>query len=149
MITNNHMLYRLRDLIAGAVNHNVESARSRRVVILLGGIVVLSVLDLVMTLAYLLTIGMQEANPIAAMVIESTNSALSLTCFKLLTLLIAGWCIFRIRTHTSGEAAAWVCLAILVALSIQWHFYAAHYAEPESLTMVVAGTYDEYWLRLD
>ncbi len=123
--------------------------RARRVTVLLVGIVVLSMVDLVMTLSYLRTIGMHEANPIAVMVINSTNSAFSLSCFKVLTVLVATWSMFRIRTHLAGEVAAWLGLVILTALSVQWHLYAAHFAEPEALSLVFAGAYDDIWVRLD
>lgn len=49
--------------------------RSRRVIVLLAAIIVLSAADLAITLFHLKTMGMMEANPIARFLIEQTSSA--------------------------------------------------------------------------
>jgi hypothetical protein len=126
-----------------------RTRRSRRVIVLLIGIIVLSVADLVMTLSYLRTIGMTEANPIAVLVIESTRSALSLTCFKLLTVLVTVLALYRIRGFRTGEVGAWIAVAVLTLLVAQWHIYSSHFAEPENIGLAVAGAYDDVWMRLE
>ena len=59
----------------GLSRQNVLGTRERRVGILLVSIIVLSAADLLLTIAHLQTIGMIEANPIAAFLIRTTASA--------------------------------------------------------------------------
>lgn len=126
-----------------------RARRSRRVALLLMAVVVLSIADLVMTLSYLRTIGMTEANPIAVFVIESTRSALSLSCFKLLTVMVTVLALYRIRAYRTGEIGAWLSVLLLTLLLAHWHSYSTYFAEPENIGLAVAGAYDDVWMRLE
>ena len=55
------------------IEHRVRLRRdrSRRVILLIVGIVVLSLADLIVTLWHLTSVGMAEANPIAAWIIAA------------------------------------------------------------------------------
>jgi hypothetical protein len=121
------------------------SRRSRRVVVLLCAIVLLSIADLTVTLAYLRGTGMMEANPLAAFLIRWTQSSLSLVCFKLLTVGICVSLLYKLRRNVEGELAAWCGVAILVFMSVQWR----QYAENVELPTVAVAEYGDDWLVLD
>lgn len=110
---------------AGAPPARLRSSRGRRVTVLLLGVIVLSLADLVITLAFLRANWMMEANPIAAYIIRTTQSSWSLICFKCLTVLICAALLYRARHFRSGEVAAWSAVGVLAALSVMWHSYAA------------------------
>lgn len=97
--------------------------RSRRVTMLILGIIVLSIADLAVTIAYLQANSMMEANPIAAYVIKSTQSAWALTAFKLATVAVCATLLYRLRHYPSGEAAAWCAVAVLAVMSVMWRSY--------------------------
>ena len=100
--------------------------RARRVILLLAGIVLLSMADLLITLAFLRSTGMMEANPLAVLVIRWTDSSWSLACYKLLTVTVCVTLLFKLRSRLASEIAAWCGLAVLTFMSLQWHQYASH-----------------------
>lgn len=124
-------------------------ARSRRVTLLLIGVVVLSLADLVITLTHLRSLGMMEANPIAAFLIRTTNSAWILSVYKILTTGICVAVLYWLRRMRSGEIAAWISVAILAFMCVMWHQYSAHFDDVEALTLAQSGGYGENWLYLD
>lgn len=109
-------------------------SRSRRVMVVLIGVVALSLADLIATLTHLRTVGMVEANPIAWFIIDSTGSALSLTCYKLLTVAICVLLLYRLRHSIQSEVGSWVCLLVLVTLTVYWGHYAKHASSSELIT---------------
>ena len=131
----------------------VDSAvqrRSRRVVILLIGIVLLSVADLLITLAFLRSTGMMEANPLAAMVIRWTESSWSLACYKLLTVTVCVVLLMKLRSRLATEVAAWCGLAVLAFMSVQWHQYATHVDGHQNALLATGGNVPgDEWLMLD
>ena len=130
-------------------NWSSDRHRSRRVVVLLAAIIVLSVADLVVTLTHLRSIGMIEANPIAAFIIRQSSSMWPLVVYKLSTVAVCVGMLFHLRTKRSGEVAAWVAVGILVALSLQWHAYTQQLDEPDPLWLAQASTRTADWLVLD
>ena len=122
--------------------------RSRRVIVLLCGILVLSVADLYVTLEHLRTVGMLEANPIAAYLIRTTGSAWVLAAYKMATVGVCLTLLFRLRRHGEGEFAAWCAVVILTALSLMWHTYAEELDHPAELEWVRTTNADN-WLHLD
>ena len=113
-----------------------RSARSRRVMVLLIGILVLSAADLAITLVHLKSVGMMEANPIAAYLIRTTDSPWALTVYKVVTVGICISLLFLFRRRAEGEIAAWFGAAVLAAVSIMWHNYSEHFDDPH-LCLVV------------
>jgi hypothetical protein len=107
------------------------SLRARRVTVLLAGIIVLSLGDLMLTVTYLQTIGLWEANPVARFVIEATNSPWALSLLKLLTMLTSVGILYTVRMHARAELASWCALAILIFMSIQWRLYADSLSDPD------------------
>lgn len=119
--------------------------RSRRVALLIAGIVLLSLGDLLITLTYLRTTGMVEANPIAAWLIRTTGSTAALVAYKLLTVGVCVGLLHRLRRQVEGEVAAWCAVVILALAAVQWYQYTRHY-EPAELMFAQGGA---GWLVLD
>jgi hypothetical protein len=87
-------------------------------------IVLLSTADLSMTLTYLRSVGMGEANPLARYVM-SFNSPALLALWKFASVGVA-CLIFHIARHKRcGELACWACLAVLSALTLHWIDYSS------------------------
>ena len=99
-----------------------EHRRAIRVWMLVATIIVLSVADLYMTLAHLRSAGMGEANPLARMVI-SYQSPLLLSLWKLACVGLASLIFVLARFRRSGEAACWVCMLVMTALTLHWIRY--------------------------
>lgn len=117
--------------------------RSRRVTVLVLGVIILSVADLIITLAYLRAQLMMEANPIAAYLIESTHSAWALAGFKALTVGVCVAVLYRLRRYLAGELAAWLAVAILAGMSVIWHSYSTHFEGPGDLLLAQVDTVDD------
>ncbi|HWB19913.1 MAG TPA: DUF5658 family protein [Phycisphaerales bacterium] len=122
--------------------------RSRRVQVLLLGILILSLADLAVTMTHLKTTGMMEANPIAEYLIKYTQSPGALIAFKLSTVGVCMLLLHRLRFHWEGEAAAWVAVIILAGMSIMWHTYSQEYDDPATVT-VAQYDHSGNWLRFD
>lgn len=110
--------------------------RSRRVVLLLGAIALMSVADLIMTIEYATSVGLFEGNPIARAVM-SYGSAPLLACWKLATVGVCLWILFRARRTGSGELGAWICVAALAWLSFRWTGYNTLMAEIAAAAPIV------------
>ncbi len=123
--------------------------RSRRVVRLIVGIVVLSIGDLGVTLLHLKSHGMIEANPVAAWIIAHTGSGVLLTVYKALTVAICAGLLFHLRRHAEGEIGAWCALLILAAVSFQWYQYSREIGVVTDIELARQGAYGEDWLILD
>jgi hypothetical protein len=122
---------RLPDFVA-----DFMSQRSRRVVLLVAGIIILSLADLVVTIAFLRANSMMEANPIAAYLIRVTQSAWVLAAYKTLTVLICVALIYKVRKHLAGEVAAWCAVGILAVMSVMWAQYSRQLDDPQHLSLV-------------
>jgi hypothetical protein len=103
-----------------------ENNRQQRVLLLLVGIIVLSFADLVLTTIYLTSVGMSEANPIAAWLLMKTNSLWVLALYKGVTVSTCVFLLYYMRKSRQGEMAAWCSLLILTALSFWWNQYAIY-----------------------
>ncbi len=85
-------------------------------------IVVLSIADLYLTLTFLLSTGMVEANPVARLVIEQ-GSPWVLGVWKLALVLLPAAIFLCFSKRKLSEAGAWVCFLALGALAVQWKVY--------------------------
>ncbi|MCP3905510.1 MAG: hypothetical protein GY715_17935 [Planctomycetes bacterium] len=122
--------------------------RARRVLVLLAAVIVLSVADLVVTIGHLQTVGLIEANPIAAWLIRTTESPWVLSAYKCLTVGVCIALLYRLRRYRECEIAAWCAVGILVAMSLLWHSYSMEMESPLELKMAQAA-HEDIWLRLD
>lgn len=126
-----------------------SACRPRRIMILIAGIIVLSMADLVVTLTHLRTVGMIEANPVAAYLIITYQSTWVLAAYKAVTVGICVVALLLIRNRLIGEMAAWASVAILAGMAIVWHLYSAELDEPGHLELVRHAAADDGWLYLE
>ena len=108
------------------LNLSLRDQRAERVIWLLGGVILLSLADLFLTLTYLTTVGMSEGNPIAFWLLQSTGSVWPLALYKGLTVAICVTLLYRNRHRRQSELASWCAMMILVTLTIWWNQY-SHY----------------------
>jgi hypothetical protein len=122
--------------------------RGARVSILLAGVVLLSLGDLILTMWHLQSIGMVEANPVAAMILERAGSVWPLVLYKAATVAVCVGVLFRIRQRFQAEVGAWLCLLVLAVLSVHWHRYSNTIMQPDVLGAIAGGNVDERWITL-
>jgi len=103
-----------------------EIHRSERVIWLLAGVVILSFVDLFLTISYLTSVGMSEGNPIAVWLLHTTNSVWPLALYKIATVALCVSLLYFNRRKRQSELASWCAMIILVALSIWWNQYSQY-----------------------
>jgi hypothetical protein len=126
----------------------LNRGRARRVTVLAAGIIILSFADLAVTLAFLRANWMMEANPIAAYLIEQTQSPWVLAAFKSLTVAICVGLLYRLRHYRCGEVAAWSAVFILAVMSVMWHSYSSHFDGADSIALAQSTSIDVGQLAL-
>lgn len=99
-----------------------EAARERRVCLLLLATLLMSMTDLLLTLTYMKSVGMMEANPIARAMI-AIGGVGQLVRFKLFTIALSCGILYILRRHKAAERCAWICCVAMVALSLHWVRY--------------------------
>ncbi len=90
--------------------------------LLVAGVILMSLADLVLTLTYLTSTGMIEANPVARAIMRLGSPEL-LTVWKVLSVGVAAVILVGLRRTRAGEFGAWVCAGVLAWLSGQWMLY--------------------------
>jgi hypothetical protein len=103
-------------LVRTALGH---AFRPKRVTVLLGATLAMSLADLAMTLTYATSVGMMEVNPIARAVM-STGSPWMLTLWKVATAGLGLGILFYFRRLPKSEIASWLCFGVMTALTIHW-----------------------------
>lgn len=121
--------------------------RSRRVIILLCGIVLMSLGDLYMTLEHLTHVGMPEANPFAHAIIQY-GSRTGLIVWKLATVLLATGILFYARRRWSAEAAAVFSCAVMTWLTVRWLDYSTHIGQLSRQGQELVSAEDSIWVSL-
>jgi hypothetical protein len=119
--------------------------RGWRVAALTVAIAVLSGADLYITLLYLGSVGMSEANPVARWIM-ATSSTGFLVWWKSLSVGLACMIFWATRRHRSSEAAAWVCCAVLVWLTVRWTAYSHEVANLTPVIGTVSLIEDGRWV---
>jgi hypothetical protein len=119
--------------------------RVRRMAALIAAIAVLSAADLYITLLYLGSVGMSEANPLARWVM-ATSSTGFLVWWKSLSVGLACAIFWTTRRHRSAEAAAWACCALLVWLTVRWTAYSHEVAKLTPAIGTLALIDDGRWV---
>ncbi len=137
-----------------------QAAVSRRIVLLIAAIVLMGLADLACTLAYMQTVGLPEANPIARWLARFGDTR-AIIGFKLLTMLLSCLCLYVGRRERRMEVAAWACTLILLCLSVHWisfnraiteHTNLIAYLSDPGACPRIAGTGArtmETWVRLE
>lgn len=96
--------------------------RSARVAVLLGIILVLSLADLVLTLTYVMEIGLIEDNPIARLVLR-TGGPWMLIAAKLASVGFTLGVLFWARKRGIAEVAAVVGTIVMIWVTLRWVGY--------------------------
>ena len=123
--------------------------RSRRVMVLLAAILVLSAADLVITVAFAKAGGMMEVNPIAVYLVNLTQSPWALAAFKAVSVFTCIALLYRLRRYTVSEVGAWCAVAILAAMCVMWHSYSTALEQPDDLMLVQANIGNAHWMAFD
>ncbi len=126
-----------------------RARRSRRVIALLVAVMILSAIDLLLTIRYLGTTGMFESNPIVVMLVEWTGSAAAIALFKLVSVGTAVTTFYELRRHPQAELGAWVAVVIMGGLSVQWARYAREVAGIDAQDMILMRQLDSSMISLD
>jgi uncharacterized membrane protein len=100
-----------------------RTLRARRVLLAIGIIWCLSMLDLVLTMAMMMTSGMIECNPLARALVHWSGSTYPLAAWKILGTLLSTVILAGLRRSWSAEAAAWICVLALGLTTISWIQY--------------------------
>ncbi len=106
--------------IIRAARNDALAARSRRVVLMLAFIWIVSLSDLEMTLRAKQIGGFEEANPIARQIIDYPHLVVA---YKFLLLVSASGVIFFLRRKRLTEIGCWFLCLIYTLLALAWAFY--------------------------
>jgi hypothetical protein len=112
-------------------------SRGRRVALLIFAVALMGLADLLCTLAYMHTVGMMEANPIARHMID-LNGSQQLVLFKLLTISLSSAALWFGRFHRQTELCAWGCVALMLMLTAHWVRYNREVVEMSNEIAVIA-----------
>jgi len=115
------------------------------VCVLLTAVMLFSLADLDMTLAYASSGGMLESNPLARAVMAYGSSG-TLAVWKIASVVLCVGILFRTRARPSAEAATWLCFFVLVWLSFRWEMY--NEQMPQIAHAVLADTESELHQQL-
>jgi hypothetical protein len=133
----------------GGESNTPTHRRAFRVTLLLFACVLMSFLDLELTLMFARSVGMYEINPIARAIMVSTGSALAVIGFKLATVAFACAVLYWARHRRSSEIATWLCFATLLTLSIRWLDYGKNVSELTPTYDRVAEVDAAGWVKMD
>ncbi|MGE3108710.1 MAG: DUF5658 family protein [Phycisphaerales bacterium] len=124
-----------------------SAARPTRVITLIAAIALLSLADLYVTLLYLHSGGMGEANPLARWLIGFNMPAL-LVVWKIATVGLASGILFAFRRQRLGELGAWACCLILVWLTLRWQYYHAEVPDLTAALDIIETHGGDRWVRM-
>lgn len=114
-----------------------DRRRAFRVLALSGTTILMCIADLYMTILYLTTVGLHEANPLAR-AIMLYNCPWAVVAFRLLTILLFSMILIRARHHKIAELAAIFCLFTMTWLMLRWNAYTESTAELTTMMAVLA-----------
>lgn len=95
--------------------------REKRVVFLAVSIAVLGMIDLAITMHYMSTTGMPEANPIARYLVGVSPGLLVM--YKVAITAFVSGVLIALAKHRSAEIGSWIGLVVMLALTIHWAAY--------------------------
>ena len=121
--------------------------RTRRVVLLIVAIMIMSVGDLLLTLTYLRHLGMAESNPLARLVLDF-NSPTLLIVWKMATVLACTSILLWKSRSISAEVGAWLGTSILAALMLHWSTYVKTAPPLPAIETASLFQNDERWMTL-
>lgn len=112
-------------------SHKVDP-QAVRILVLLGLLAVLNLIDLRYTLFAHRAGMLNELNPIAANLLHLDLEP-SLVCYKMLSLLVGSWMLWRLRRSPWCAGACWLLVVIYVALTVTWFLWTRNYTETMEL----------------
>lgn len=117
----------------------VAGTRDQRVSALLLVVVILSAVDLVLTLGFMTTTGLLEQNPIVQWLVATTNSPAALVAWKAVTVGFSVGILHWLRGYRSAELASWLLVGILAWLTLRWadYFEVVSSLDPEMIAQSV------------
>src|SRR5262245_12493323 len=124
----------------------IFNSRASRVAALILLLAILSILDLAATLHAMSTTGMYEANPLAAAL--ARGSPVALAAFKLASLVFAGAILFTLRRYWQAEAAAALCVLLLIGVTLTWILYHTTVQHVDSTLQAMADPHPA-WVKLN
>ncbi len=110
-------------------------------------IILMSLVDLELTLIYSMSVGMLEKNPIARAIMQ-TGSPELLVAWKLGTVGLAAVIFLCTRRHRASELAAWFCVILLGALMTHWISFNEQAAEVTSAYSSLASIDPHRWVQM-
>jgi hypothetical protein len=122
--------------------------RRRRVGTVLLALVGLSVVDLLLTLGFMTSVGMYEDNPIAVWLVRWTGTTQAVAAFKVASLAVAVGVLYALRSRPQGEVGAWLALTVLVLVTLQWARYADCIGETELMALAELGRMETGWVQV-
>lgn len=96
-----------------------DDRRSCRVCLLLVAVTAMAMGDLAMTLTWLNSVGMLEANPLARLVM-GLSSPWAVVLWRGLSLILGLFILYRLRRRPHAEVGAWICFVAMGLLSAHW-----------------------------
>ncbi len=97
--------------------------RSRDMPRLLMAITVLSLVDLGVTLGFMTTVGMYEANPLVSLLTRCAYPAAAIVLLKLVSTGVSVGILHWLRDTGSARLVAWLLLGVLAWLMVHWVRY--------------------------
>lgn len=125
-------------------------SRGFRVVALIAVGWVLGLTDLVLTLTYLMNIGLFEGNPLARWII-AFGSPWLVVAFKLGTMVASSGILFWQRRRWQAEVGAILAVIVLAKLTMQWMGYIAFASDMTHAMSIAAAdpvSYQDVWATL-
>lgn len=121
--------------------------RSKRVIVILTGVVLMSLGDLYMTLQYVMHFGLLEANPFARAMMQY-GSPTVLVAWKLCTLILAAGILLYARRRLSAELGVLFCCGVMTWLTVRWMDYMEQMAHMPRETQALVQQDDSKWVTL-
>jgi len=100
----------------------IDANRTRRMLVLMAALWLLSLADLVFTIWAHLFTPLCEVNPIANSFLQHQDLG-GLIIFKAATNILGCWLLWRTRENARAEVALWGVLGVFVLLIFRWSAY--------------------------
>jgi hypothetical protein len=123
-----------------------DSARARRVTLLVIAMTAMNLADLTLSLTYMRSVGMFEMNPLARSMI-AIGGADQLVRYKLFLTILSGGILYLLRRQRFAEQAAWVSTVVLLLLTMHWGRYNARIVHEAPLDHAIVSI-DSAWVYL-
>ncbi len=132
--------------VAWSVRREWIGTRERRVALLVIAVLLMGLTDLLCTTAHMRGAGMVESNPLARW-FAMIGGERELVLYKLWTMALSGGLVYLLRRRWQAEAAGWVMVVMMLALTAHWQRYNADASLVASMADAMRGT--PGWVRFE